>query len=33
VRRCHYKRVPPLIPKLSHRTLGIDFLYLRDWGT
>jgi NAD+ synthase len=33
VRRYHFKRVPPLIPKLSHRTLGIDFLYLRDWGS
>lgn len=29
----HYKRVMPPIAKLSNRTIGIDFLYLRDWGT
>lgn len=33
VRRNHFKRVPPLIAKLSNRTPGYDFLYLRDWGT
>jgi NAD+ synthase len=33
MRRMHYKRRPPLIAKLSQRTIGIDFLYLRDWGT
>ncbi len=33
VRRSHYKRVPAIIPKLSQRTIGQDFLYLRDWGT
>ena len=33
VRRNHYKRVMPPIAKLSHRTVGYDFLYLRDWGT
>src|SRR5574341_140199 len=33
VRQNHYKRRTPLIPKLSQRTIGIDFLYLRDWGT
>lgn len=27
-----YKRVPPLIAKLSHRTVNHDFRYLRDWG-
>jgi NAD+ synthase len=32
VRRNHYKRVMPLIPKVSQRTIGADFLYLRDWG-
>lgn len=26
-----YKRVPPVIAKLSHRTIGQDFRYLRDW--
>jgi NAD+ synthase len=33
MRRTHYKRVMPPIAKLSNRTIGIDFLYLRDWGT
>ncbi len=33
VRRNHFKRVLPLIAKLSNRTIGYDFLYLRDWGT
>ncbi len=33
VRRNHYKRIMPPIAKLSHRTVGYDFLYLRDWGT
>ena len=31
VRRNHFKRVPPLIAKLSLRTIGHDFLYPRDW--
>jgi NAD+ synthase len=31
VRRNHYKRVMPLIAKLSLRTVGHDFLYPRDW--
>lgn len=33
IRRNHFKRVPPPIAKLSNRTIGYDFLYLRDWGT
>jgi NAD+ synthase len=33
VRRFHFKRVMPPIAKLSNRTVGYDFLYLRDWGT
>lgn len=33
VQRNHYKRTMPLIPKLSDRTIGHDFRYLRDWGT
>lgn len=28
-----FKRRPPLIAKLSARTVGIDFRYPRDWGT
>lgn len=33
VQRSQFKRVLPPIAKLSHRTVGYDFLYLRDWGT
>jgi NAD+ synthase len=33
VRNSHFKRVMPPIAKLSNRTIGYDFLYLRDWGT
>lgn len=32
VRRNQYKRTMPPIAKLSRRTIGQDFLYLRDWG-
>lgn len=32
VRRNHYKRTMPNICKLSSRTIGHDFLYLRDWS-
>jgi NAD+ synthase len=28
-----FKRLMPPIAKLSNRTIGYDFLYLRDWGT
>ena len=27
-----FKRRPPLIAKLSHRTVNVDFRYARDWG-
>jgi len=33
VRRTHFKRIMPPVAKLSNRTVGYDFLYLRDWGT
>jgi NAD+ synthase len=33
VRRNQFKRVLPPIAKISSRTVGYDFLYLRDWGT
>jgi NAD+ synthase len=33
VRRNQYKRVMPPVAKISSRTVGYDFLYLRDWGT
>ncbi|MCZ7545074.1 MAG: NAD+ synthase [Anaerolineae bacterium] len=32
VQRNQFKRVPPLVCKISRRTQGHDFLYLRDWG-
>jgi NAD+ synthase len=32
IRLMQFKRRGPLIAKLSKRTVGIDFLYLRDWG-
>ena len=31
MRKSHYKRVMPLIAKVSLRTVGHDFLYPRDW--
>ncbi|MBN1303263.1 MAG: NAD+ synthase [Anaerolineales bacterium] len=32
--RCNqFKRILPPVAKLSNRTIGYDFLYLRDWGT
>jgi NAD+ synthase len=33
VRLAQFKRVMPIIPKLSGRTIGHDFRFLRDWGT
>ncbi|MEW6029767.1 MAG: NAD+ synthase [Chloroflexota bacterium] len=33
IRRSQFKRMQPPIAKLSNRTVGYDFLYLRDWGT
>jgi NAD+ synthase len=33
VRQNQFKRILPPIAKISHRTVGYDFLYLRDWGT
>jgi NAD+ synthase len=33
IRRSQFKRMMPPIAKLSNRTIGYDFLYLRDWGT
>lgn len=33
VRRFQFKRMMPPIAKVSNRTVGYDFLYLRDWGT
>lgn len=33
VRQNQFKRMMPPIAKISNRTIGYDFLYLRDWGT
>jgi NAD+ synthase len=33
VRRNQFKRTLPPIANLSNRTVGYDFLYLRDWGS
>jgi NAD+ synthase len=33
MRKNQFKRMMPPIAKLSDRTVGYDFLYLRDWGT
>jgi NAD+ synthase len=33
IKRNQFKRILPPIAKLSNRTVGYDFLYLRDWGT
>lgn len=33
IRRNQFKRVMPPVAKITSRTPGYDFLYLRDWGT
>jgi NAD+ synthase len=33
VQRTQFKRRPPMIAKLSARTIGWEFRYPRDWGT
>ena len=33
VQRNHFKRIMPPVAKITSRTFGYDFLYLRDWGT
>lgn len=33
VRQAQFKRVTAPVAKVSNRTVGIDFLYDRDWGT
>ena len=32
IQRNQFKRRPPLIAKISHRTVNVDFRYPRDWG-
>jgi len=33
IQRAQFKRVPPVIAKISQRTIGVDFRYPRDWAT
>ncbi len=33
VQQAQYKRELPIIPKITDRSIGHDFRYLRDWGT
>jgi NAD+ synthase len=33
IQRSQFKRRPPLVAKLTHRTVNLDFRYSRDWGT
>lgn len=32
VQKNQFKRRPPTIAKISHRTVNVDFRYARDWG-
>ena len=32
IRMNQFKRLPPVIAKVSHRTMNVDFRYVRDWG-
>jgi NAD+ synthase len=33
ISRNQFKRLPPLIAKVSNRTINVDFRYNRDWNT
>jgi len=33
IQQAQYKRRPPLVAKISSRTINVDFRYPRDWGT
>jgi NAD+ synthase len=33
ISRNQFKRLPPLIAKVSNRTVNVDFRYNRDWNT
>jgi NAD+ synthase len=33
VMRTQFKRLPPVIAKVSNRTINTDFRYPRDWGS
>jgi len=32
IRKNQFKRRMPIIAKISHRTVNVDFRYIRDWG-
>ncbi len=32
IQRNQFKRRPPLVAKVSYRTVNVDFRYVRDWG-
>ena len=32
IRKNQFKRRPPVIAKVSYRTINVDFRYVRDWG-
>lgn len=32
IRKNQFKRRPPIIAKVSYRTVNVDFRYVRDWG-
>jgi NAD+ synthase len=32
IKQSQFKRRPPVIAKVSHRTINVDFRYARDWG-
>ena len=32
IKRSQFKRRPPVVAKVSHRTVNVDFRYARDWG-
>jgi NAD+ synthase len=33
IKNNQFKRVPPIVAKLSNRTINVDFRYNRDWGS
>ncbi len=33
IQRNQFKRRPPVVAKVSHRTVNVDFRYPRDWGS
>lgn len=33
IKKNQFKRLPPIIAKVSNRTINVDYRYNRDWGT